>query len=140
MRPITSLILHHSLTPDHHVLVDTYAIRRYHIEHNGWQDIGYHLVQEIVGDEPLLVIARPWNISGAHAPGRNHDSLGYCIVGNFDEAPPDPATWAGAVKAAQWLCDVFSIPPSEVYGHREVTPNRTCPGKYFNLDRFREAL
>lgn len=140
MRPITSIVLHHSLTRDGVALADTHAIRRYHIETNGWQDIGYHLVQERIGDRPTVVIGRPWPISGAHAPGRNHDSLGYCLVGDFDAAPPDPATWECALQTVRWLLVCFRLEPTAVYGHHEVTPHRTCPGSRFDLAAFRLAL
>lgn len=140
MRPITSIVLHHSLTIDNIVREDTNAIRRYHIDVNKWKDIGYHLVQESIGDLPNLVIGRPWSIAGAHAPGRNTDSLGYCIVGNFDLAPPDEYIWAFAVKTVRWLMEVFSIQRKNIFGHKEVTPDRTCPGAFFNLEKFRASV
>ena len=83
------VLIHHSLTKDGEV-VDWEAIRRYHREVNGWSDIGYHYGIERVGKGILLQIGRPESQPGAHAKEMhmNSKSLGFCVVGNYDLAPP----------------------------------------------------
>jgi hypothetical protein len=136
---IDYIVIHHSLTPDGPKL--SYDdIKRYHIEHNKWADIGYHIVIEDVEGTILTIIARPWSIAGAHAPGKNSNSLGICLVGDFDQSQPSPAMLQAAVRVVKWLRRFFDVPLAHVIGHREATAQRTCPGAHFDLDAFRASL
>lgn len=133
------IILHCSATEDGAV-ADFDAIRRYHKEKMGWSDIAYHYVIERVDGEYKVIVGRPRSVAGAHCKNHNRDSIGICLVGNFDfEAPPDEQ-WRAALVLAEWLCLTYDIPPSRVYGHREFTSLKTCPGSQFNLGKFRDDL
>lgn len=135
------LILHCSATPDG----ESYswdAIRRYHIEVNGWVDIGYHYGLEHYGNKLIILRGRmPWEM-GAHcrAAGRNRDSLGVCVVGQFDDMPPEPVVYEAAVRLLAGLCWTFHIEPRNVYGHREFESMKTCPGAKWNLAQTREDI
>jgi hypothetical protein len=50
------------------------AIRKYHVEHNGWRDVGYH---RLVRKSGLVEVGRPLSAAGAHLQGAN-DTLGIC--------------------------------------------------------------
>jgi N-acetylmuramoyl-L-alanine amidase len=133
------IVLHHSLTADSGT-VSWGAIRRYHTETNGWSAIGYHFGIELVGDWYEVLLGRMMNETGAHTAGQNHDSLGVCFVGNFDETPVPDEQWRAGVKLVRGLCTVFGIPASQIYGHREFAP-KSCPGKLFDVARFaREVM
>jgi hypothetical protein len=138
-RAVKYIVVHHSLTADSKTL-SWAAIRRYHTKDRGWRDIGYHVGIELVGTSYETVVGRPWTQVGAHAPGRNADSLGVCLVGNFDKSPPGRALWAAAVRLVRWLALYHGVPVDRVIGHREATKGRHCPGKYFDLDKFRAEL
>jgi len=118
------------------------AIRRYHVEHNGWADIGYHFLIERVGDGIVLEPGRPPTQQGAHcrAGGRNHDSLGVCIVGEFDEDPPAPELMRCVLDGLALLAFAFGVAAAEVYGHREFEDAKTCPGRRWNLDVLRAGV
>ena len=69
------LILHHSLS-DH---ADVEEIDRWH-RGRGFACIGYHYV---IQKDGRLQVGRPRDVQGAHALGRNGDSIGCCLVGDF---------------------------------------------------------
>jgi N-acetylmuramoyl-L-alanine amidase len=145
------IVIHHSLTKDGQV-VDWDAIRNFHREVNGWSDIGYHYGIEGVGNGLLLQAGRPESQPGAHTKEMhmNNKSLGICVVGNFDLAPP-------GLEVLRFLADIvrrkiaeYGIPVQSVLGHREVGSMagfdwkkgqyKSCPGKYFPMDTLRAML
>lgn len=132
------IILHCSATKDTDSL-SWRAIQEYHVRTLGWDDIGYHYGIENVGGELILLKGRHPNTKGAHckAKGRNSDSLGVCVVGNYDEVPPSEERWDKTVDFLAQLCFVFDIESKDVYGHCEFEPMKTCPGKMWDLDLLR---
>ena len=81
------IILHHSLTKDGNV-VDTQAIRKYHINTNKWFDIGYHFCVDMINGEYEILIGRPLVTHGAHTRGQNKVGIGICLIGNYDKTHP----------------------------------------------------
>ena len=61
--------------------VKTSEIKRWHVEDNGWRDIGYHFVIELDGS---IHKGRAVGTSGAHIVGENHN-IGICYVGGMDK-------------------------------------------------------
>ncbi len=139
----TQLMLHHSWTKDTGTL-SAQAIRRYHMEVNGWRDIGYHLLIELVGDRYEMLVGRPLTSSAAAAREQrmNHKAIHCCFVGNFDGASPNETMWNFGLMHLGSLCDLagITIDREHILGHREVAPYKSCPGKMFNLDRFVQQL
>ena len=135
------IILHHSLTKDSET-VSWQAIRRYHINDLKWRDVGYHYGIELVNGQHEILVGRMQNDSGAHCKqmGMNRQSLGICFVGNFDDGKPPHEMWVMGLKFVRSLMDVFSIDRKAVLGHRELCDYKSCPGFYFNLNKFREQL
>lgn len=145
------VILHHSATADSGT-VSWGAIRRYHVQDHGWKDVGYHAGVELVGDHYEALLGRGWDEEGAHTPeaGMNGRSVGICLVGNFDEAPPLEAQWEKALWLVRWIQRLVGIPAANVIGHREAGlmagkdwtkgEYKTCPGRLFPMAEFRGAL
>ena len=80
------IIFHHSLS----TFGDVDEIRKWH-KARGYEDIGYHFV---IPKDSNLQHGRKLNLQGAHAgtprPSRNSDSIGVCLIGNFEfEEPTD---------------------------------------------------
>ena len=163
MTPDT-IILHCSATPDGKT-ADWAAIRRYHTSwkregiiiteetaremhrqgmpvRRPWSDIGYHFGIELIGDGYEILMGRMPNIQGAHCAdgGMNRRSLGICFTGDFDQAPPPEAQWRQGLKLVRALMAIYGIPASQVFGHREFAAHKSCPGREFDLDRFRLEL
>lgn len=136
------IIIHHSLTKDGDV-VDYDAMKRYHVNKKGWRDIGYHYVIEKVGDSYKIIKGRDEKMIGAHTKGENANSIGICLVGNFDIAPP---TKEQLEKLYELLQDIFKrhgmLPifghcnfPDPKTGHR-----KTCPGTKFPMEEVIENM
>ena len=134
---IFRIIIHHSLTKDSGT-VSTGAIRDYHIHINGWSDIGYHFLIEFMRESVEIVCGRMPDKTGAHCKGNNSDSIGICFVGNFDKTVPSNSAWNAGVKLVKYLIRQFDI--KEVLGHHELNPAKSCPGKFFDMDKFRKEV
>ena len=145
------IVIHHSLTKDSGT-VSWGAIRKYHIQKKGWQDIGYHLgIEEVNGQLEVLLGRMPGEV-GAHAREQtmNWRSVGICCVGNFDKEDPSDALIGKLSQVVHWLMKVYRVPWDHVIGHRDVGlmagkdwalgENKTCPGKRFPMEEFRSSL
>lgn len=134
----SKIILHHSATADGPT-VSWGAIRRYHMVECAWGAIGYHYGIELVGDYYEVMIGRlPYEV-GAHTKGQNAISLGVCFVGNFDQEPVPDEQWQRGLWLCRSLISVFRIGRSAIFGHRDFA-NKSCPGKFFDVDRFRSEI
>jgi len=133
------IVLHHSLTKDSET-VSWGAIRNYHTDKCGWSDIGYHFGTELIGDHFEILTGRMMNEQGAHTKGNNRNTLGICFVGNFDKNEVPPEQWNLGVRFVASLCDVLKIEPSHIYGHRDFSSIKSCPGEKFNLIGFRTQV
>lgn len=125
------ICVHHSLTADGKMLSSLEAIRRHHIEVNGWDEIGYHAIIEYVKGKARILTGRSTLYQGAHERMLNATHLGVCVVGNFDlEAPP-----VEVVDALIRYCKgVFSWYPHMDYSHvtfHDIYSEKTCPGELF---------
>lgn len=132
-----TLVIHCSATKDGSI-VNWQGIRKYHVEVNGWADIGYHFGIENVGTSPECLVGRIPLVPGAHVSQHNSYTLGLCVVGNFDLYPPSETTWLFTVKICKWIVSQWKI--GKVLGHRELFSGKTCPGVHFDMHLFREAL
>ena len=125
MRNINKIIVHCSATPEgRDVSIDT--IRKWHVEDNGWSDIGYHWVITLSG---AIEKGRPESRSGAHAKGHNKNSVGVCYVGGVDSDmnPKDTRTDAQKETLKCLLEDLRErYPQAEIIGHRDVS-SKDCP-------------
>ena len=125
MRNINKIIVHCSATPEgRDVSVDT--IRKWHVEDNGWSDIGYHWIIPLSGS---IEKGRPESKSGAHAKGFNKNSVGVCYIGGVDKDlnPKDTRT-KGQKETLKCLLEDLKdrYPNAEIIGHRNVS-SKACP-------------
>ena len=132
------IIIHHSLTKDSKT-VSWNAIRKYHKD-LGWDDIGYHFGVELVGDNYEILLGRLMTEVGAHTKGQNKSSIGICLVGNFDDTSPPKQQWDLAAKLVASLCEILYITSRSVYGHRKFASYKSCPGRAFNIGKFKNEI
>jgi len=130
------------------------AIQTYHMETNGWNDVGYawaicqhgDVFQGREDDDDTT------DVQGAH-DGFNRASTGVAVFGYFhppvDQHPTD-AQLAALVDVVAWIAslrgfdplgrsdyEAFGGPVDHVYGHREVKAT-DCPGDH--LFAFKEEV
>ena len=107
-----------------------------------WSDIGYHDGIELIGDQYFYLRGRLPNVKGAHCAVKdfNKDSLGICFVGNYDIQDVSREMFDMGIRLVKYYMQVYEIPASKIYGHREIDPRKSCPGKKFPLDEFRNKL
>jgi len=136
MLPRTHIMVHHSLTRDGQT-VSWGAIRRYHVEHNGWDDIGYHYGVELVGDHYEALLGRSELDPAAACPQAqmNARALHVCCVGNYDLEPPPKPMLEVLVRLVIVPAMVeYGIPIERIVGHHDFRPSKTCPGTRFDLE------
>lgn len=135
----THIMLHHSLTQDSGT-VSWGAIRRYHMQTEGWRAIGYHYGVELVADHHEAMIGRSELEQAAACPqgSMNERAIHVCCVGNFDLGPP-PAEMLEALVHLVLLPVMgrYGIPAQRIVGHHDFNPAKTCPGTQFDLDQVR---
>jgi N-acetyl-anhydromuramyl-L-alanine amidase AmpD len=134
MRPISELIVHCTATrpewmagrPTSEKVAE---VRRWHVEGNGWKDIGYHF---LIDRDGTVAKGRPIEQVGAHTMNHNVGTVGIALVGghgsvandkfseNFTELQ-DAALHALIMK----LKAIYKI--SKVNGHNFYA-RKACPG------------
>lgn len=125
---IDMIVLHHAAASN----CTIYNVHKWHLA-NGWAGCGYHYFVNKRGE---IFKGRPDDVIGSHAKGFNSTTLGICFEGNFEkEVPPQIQINAG-IKLVGHLKKKYGI--SKVKGHDELMAT-SCPGKLFNIERFRGA-
>ena len=61
-------------------------VRRWHVDVNGWDDVGYHFLIDRNG---TIVEGRAVEKAGAHTKGRNEHSIGICLFGGHGGSEND---------------------------------------------------
>ncbi|HVE95241.1 MAG TPA: peptidoglycan recognition protein [Acidimicrobiales bacterium] len=129
------------------------AIQAYHMDSNGWDDIGYNTLVDRFGeiwegrgggfDRPVI---------GAHTSGFNTGSTGVAILGEFTQELPSSAATAGVAAWLAWKLPLTGVDPQgnatmtsggnerypkdtavtfpAIAGHRDGRPT-ACPGQAF---------
>lgn len=111
-------------------------IRRWHVQDNGWDDIGYHA---IIDRDGTVAQGREDAVQGAHCKGRNATTLGVCLLGghgsNENDKFEDHFTPAQDRALRLWIEHKQNIHPTikTVSGHNQYAA-KACPG--FNVPRY----
>lgn len=98
-------------------------IQNYHMDRNGWWDIGYNFLVRESGD---IYTGRGWSNVGAHAAGHNTAYLGVCLVGDYRNTAPS----AAAKASLAYLYDEANRRKGstlELVTHRQLDAT-ACPG------------
>jgi N-acetyl-anhydromuramyl-L-alanine amidase AmpD len=129
---VDQIVMHHSATKEG----SPEAFANYHVGTLKWPGIGYHYVIDKKGN---AYKCNPISNVSYHAAGANYNSIGICLVGNFDIENPTDAQMKTAVELVKEIKQNMRI--KRVIGHREVKgTKKSCPGKNFDMNKFRERI
>ena len=134
MRPLTGIILHCTATrPDFLEGASTAArlaeVRRWHVEGNGWSDVGYHV---LVDRDGTVLAGRPIETTGAHVRGHNTGTIGISLFGGHGAAETDRFADHFTAEQDQSLRRLIAdlqqrFGPLPVSGHNDYAA-KACPG------------
>lgn len=139
LKQVTHIIIHHSNSGYHSIR----SIKRMHVNKNKWEDIGYHFLigNGLLTRDGKLYYGRDENLVGAHIKGRNHYSLGVCLIGNMDKHPLTKKQMKKLISFLVELCETYGVEPENIRGHNEFSEvTKTCPGKFTDMDKIREEV
>jgi len=146
-RKITQLHIHHTWKPSHkdyngnNGLQLQEAMRNYHINTNGWSDIGQHLT---LLPDGKWVTGRDFNKDPASISGWNTGAFAIEMLGNFDVGNDrfEGKQAEAMYKFCAWFVQFKNLSiDNQVKFHRDH-PNagKTCPGSGINRDLFMKRL
>ncbi|MCM1142675.1 MAG: N-acetylmuramoyl-L-alanine amidase [Muribaculum sp.] len=131
-RNIKEIIVHCSATPEEEdYTVD--QIRDWHVNGNGWSDIGYHYV---IYRDGSVHTGRPESIAGAHCTNHNTISVGVCYIGgcpprsvkDWNHKSKDTRTGQQKLALVKLLRELKKrYPNAKIYPHSKFA-NKPCPG------------
>ena len=133
------LIVHHSATPntttDYPALVR--SIWDFHVNTNGWSDIGYNW---LIDPDGTVYLGRGDDVIGAHFCGQNSQTTGICLLGNFVSEAPTAAALSALEALSAWKLDALdrtaaatsvhapsALDLPHLAAHRDGC-NTVCPG------------
>lgn len=134
------IVVHHTATANvsdtstSHAAALSRAIQRYHMDTNGWDDIGQQLTisrggHVVEGRNTSLAAIRGVNHTvGAHTASHNTHTIGIENEGSYGSATPPEELMAALAETCAWLCAVYNLDPSSaIVGHRDYNAT-SCPG------------
>ena len=138
------IIIHHSATDVGNAL----GFHRYHKTRGFNKGLGYHFVIDNGSQEKIdghIEVSPRWTKQddGAHckAGSMNFQSIGICLVGNFNKGRVSKKQMESLVYLVDRLRKYYRIPVKNILGHGQVKGASTeCPGKNFPWNEFWSKL
>ena len=152
--PITKLFVHHTVTspdgPDPDPAATVRAIYAYHVQGNGWDDIGYNFLIDAQGrvyegrwardyapgEKPTGEDLDDNGVIGAQVLNHNAGSAGVAMLGDFTNGEPTQAARDTLVKLMAWKADRHDI---DVMGNDPFTTSEGVVESFPNLAGHRDA-
>ena len=133
LRKKTEMIVVHCAATKPSMDIGFKEIRKWHVEDNGWDDVGYHYIIKRNGTQE---VGRPEAFQGAHAPAVNSKSIAICLVGGMaqDGSAENNFTIEQFLTLKDLIKKLKMTNPNivEIVGHCDIQDNKpNCPG--FNL-------
>ena len=118
IKEVKNLVVHCSDT-DNDLNIDVLEIHNMHLSF-GWDGIGYH---KVICRDGEIQNGRPEFWKGAHVFGKNHESLGVCLIGRDKFNTQQYNSLKNLLL--EWK---KKYPKAEIFGHRDlIKTKKTCP-------------
>lgn len=134
------IVIHHSKTQHGNLAM----LKEYHMTYNGYPDIGYHYVicNGNGGEDGLVEMGISDDIAGNHCANEeiNQNSLGICLIGNFDVVKPTQKQMLSLFHLLVKLVKEYNIPVENIIGHSDADKDADCPGKLLNISELRKSV
>jgi len=109
-------VVHHTAGSNNYTAAQSAAIVRgielYHVQGNGWDDIGYNFLVDKYGQ---VFEGRFGGVDkavvGAHSLGFNNGSVGVAVLGDYGSAPISAAAKSALERLLAWRLDLAHIDP-----------------------------
>ncbi|MGI8862264.1 MAG: N-acetylmuramoyl-L-alanine amidase [Gaiellaceae bacterium] len=89
------------------------GIQLYHVQGNGWNDIGYNFLVDRFGTIYEGRFGGPErNVIGAHAQGCNTGSVGVALLGSYGSTAPTRAAEDAIAQLLSWRLDLAHVDPT----------------------------
>ncbi|KAK3610049.1 hypothetical protein CHS0354_032134 [Potamilus streckersoni] len=133
--PVSIVFIHHTVTSrcafSSICSKEVKKIQNYHMDTNGWDDIGYSF---LVGEDGKAYEARGWDRVGAHTRGWNDVAISIAVLGNFNNVlPSEYALQAINSLITCGLREGKIKQNYKLYGHRDATPTDSPGHMLYNL-------
>lgn len=143
---VTHIVLHHSaadtFNKDFAAVVRSYW--NYHVNGRQWEDIGYNW---LVDGNGVLYKGRAWksaleeNVKGSHNSKQNSNTVGICLIGNYQVHSPSSKGLDKLTTLMAFLSSQYGIDPlaqsyhaaigrmnNTIAGHQQSGGGTLCPG------------
>jgi hypothetical protein len=109
-------VVHHTAGPNTYTREEAPAVVRaimaYHVQSNGWNDIGYNALVDRFG---TVYEGRHGgldrNVVGAHARGFNTGSFGIAVLGELTSIEPSKPAFEALARTLAWRLDLAHVDP-----------------------------
>lgn len=138
--PPDRIVVHHTATANssarsrNHAFRLSRSIQNYHMDSNGWADMGQHLTISRGGhvmegrNRSLKAISAENHAVGAHTANHNAHTIGVENEGSYMSATPPRELMTALVETCAWLCLAYGLDPAKaIVGHRDFNAT-SCPG------------
>ena len=121
--------VHHTVTPTNDSVSVTQRVQQiqnFHMNTQGWCDIGYHF---LVGQDGQVYAGRHEGLRGTHVGGNNTGNLGVSFIGTYTSVAPSGGMFdaGGRILAAISGYYGIGLDRGNIRGHREYG-GTACPG------------
>ncbi|GAA3761946.1 hypothetical protein HDA32_005769 [Spinactinospora alkalitolerans] len=134
------VVVHHTATANstdyskEHAFELSRRIQRYHMQNNGWDDIGQQLTISRGGhimegrNTSLPAIRQGRHVVGAHTANHNNHTIGIENEGTYSSGKPTDELLESLADTCTWLCLTYRLDPGgAIVGHRDYNVT-SCPG------------
>ncbi len=150
---VNFLVVHHETGSNSSVdwAARVRSVQNFHMDSNGWADIGYNY---LVDPNGVAYEGRGGgeNIVGAHVCGKNGNTMGICLLGNFTSVKPTNDAEYTLKRILAWKCKQRGLDATGTGYHVDRTIHRIsghkancateCPGTmlFNDLGRLRSDV